>query len=77
MTEFIGEIKNILEMESHGKIPWYFIIYPDRGMIKKDSTTAIDRSFLYIGIINRRKPEGKSRTVRRSTDGLTDEVIRK
>jgi len=40
----------ILNIESHGKIPWYLINYPDRGMIKNDSTTAIDRGFFYIGI---------------------------
>jgi len=37
-------------MKPHGKIPWDLINYPDRGMIEKDSTTAIDRGFLYIGI---------------------------
>jgi len=37
-------------MESHGEIPWYIVNYPDRGMIKNDSTTAIDHGFLYIGI---------------------------
>jgi len=37
-------------MESHGKIPWYLVNYPDRRMIKNDSTTAIDRGFLHIGI---------------------------
>jgi len=37
-------------MESYGKIQWYLVNYPDRGMIKNDSTTAIDRGFLYIGI---------------------------
>jgi len=37
-------------MEPHGKIPWYLVNYPDRGMIKNDSTTAIDRGFLFIGI---------------------------
>ena len=37
-------------MESHGKIPWYLVNYPDRGMIEKDSTMAIDLGFLYIGI---------------------------
>jgi len=39
-------------MESRGKIPWYFANYPDNGMIKNDSTTAIDRGFLNIGIKN-------------------------
>jgi len=37
-------------MEPHGKIPWYLVNYPDRRMIKNDSTTAIDCGFLYIGI---------------------------
>ena len=37
-------------MESRRKIPWYLVNYPHRGMIKNDSTTAIDRGFLYIGI---------------------------
>jgi len=39
-------------MEPHGIIPWYLVNDPDRGMIKNDSTTAIDRGFLYIGINN-------------------------
>jgi len=34
-------------MESHGKIPWYFVNYPNRGLVEKKSTTAIDRGFLY------------------------------
>jgi len=37
-------------MESHRKIPWDLVNYPDRGMIEKDSTTAIGCGFLYIGI---------------------------
>jgi len=37
-------------MESHGKTPWDFVNDPVRGMIKNDSTTSIDRGFLYIGI---------------------------
>jgi len=40
----------ILNIESHGKIPWYLINYPDRGTIKNDSTTAKDHGFYYIGI---------------------------
>jgi len=32
-------------MESPGKIPWYLVNDPDRGMIKNDSTTAIRQWF--------------------------------
>jgi len=38
-------------MESHGKILWELVNDPDRGTIKNDSTMAIDRGFLYIGIM--------------------------
>jgi len=37
-------------MESHWKIQWNLVNYSDRGRIKNDSTTAIDRGFHYFGI---------------------------